>query len=114
MDNVMMNQAQAALSAGAAKLPGAHAGMNMTEIKEAAEAFEAFYLAQALEPMFANTTPSGPFSGGPGEEMWRSLQIQEYGKALAQNGGIGLADSVMAEMVKMQERGQQTMESPAP
>ncbi len=114
MDNVMMNQAQAAFSTGAAKPPVARAGMDMAEIKRAAEAFEAFYLAQALEPMFANTSPSEPFSGGPGEEMWRSLQIQEYGKALAQNGGIGLADSVVTEMVKMQERGQQTMENSAP
>lgn len=114
MDKIMMTStmtgAQAAFSAGAAKPPAAHAGMDMAQIKKTAEEFEAFYLAQALQPMFAGVSPSEPFNGGPGEDMWRSMQVQEYGKALARNGGIGLADSVVAEMVKMQERG----ENPAP
>ncbi len=83
MDTSMMTQVQAAHAAGAPKPPAAHAGMNMAEIKKAAEAFEAFYLAQALQPMFAGISPSGPFNGGAGEEMWRSMQVQEYGKALA-------------------------------
>jgi hypothetical protein len=35
--------------------------------------------------------------------MWRSLQVVEYGKAIAQKGGIGIADSVFREMLKLQE-----------
>ena len=110
MDKIMMTQAQAAFSAGAAKPPAARAGMNIDQIKKTAEEFEAFYLAQALQPMFAGVSPSEPFNGGPGEDMWRSMQVQEYGKALARNGGVGLADAVVREMVRMQETG----ESPAP
>lgn len=110
MDTVAMAQARAAFSAGAANPPAPRAGMNMEQIRKTAEEFEAFYLAQALEPMFAGVTPAEPFDGGPGEEMWRSLQVQEYGKALARSGGVGLADSVVREMLRMQEKG----ESPAP
>jgi Rod binding domain-containing protein len=110
MDKTMITQAQAAFSAGAAKPPAVRAGMNIDQIKKTAEEFEAFYLAQALEPMFAGVEPAEPFSGGPGEDMWRSMQVQEYGKALAKNGGVGLADSVVREMLRMQETGG----SPAP
>jgi len=110
MDTSMMAQVRAAQATGAAKPPAFRAGMNMAEIKKTAQEFEAFYLAQALQPMFAGISPAEPFNGGPGEDMWRSMQLQEYGKALAQSGGIGLADSVVSEMLKMQERG----ENPAP
>jgi Rod binding domain-containing protein len=35
--------------------------------------------------------------------MWRSLMVDEYGKSMAKAGGIGLADSVMSEMLRLQE-----------
>lgn len=113
-DQMMMTQIQAAYAAGAAKPPAAQAGMDMAQIKKTGEEFEAFYLAQALQPMFAGISPSEPFNGGPGEDMWRSMQVQEYGKALARSGGVGLADSVVAEMLKMQQRGPETAGSAAP
>ena len=56
-----------------------------------------------LKPMFANLGAEKPFGGGTGEDMWRSLQVVEYGKAIAQKGGIGIADSVFREMLKLQE-----------
>jgi len=31
------------------------------------------------------------------------MQVQEYGKAIAKQGGIGLADHVMEQMIRMQE-----------
>ena len=56
-----------------------------------------------LKPMFANLGAEGPFGGGTGEEMWRSLQVDEYGKVIAKKGGIGLADNIFHEMLKLQE-----------
>lgn len=109
MTTSMAMDARAAFSAGAAKPPTARAGMDMDQMRKTAEAFEAFYLAQALQPMFANLEPSEPFNGGTGEDMWRSMQVREYAKELARSGGIGLADSVVGEMLRMQEMG----ESPA-
>jgi Rod binding domain-containing protein len=43
------------------------------------------------------------FGGGYAEEMWRSMLTQEYGKEIAKRGGFGIADSVMAAMIKAQE-----------
>ena len=60
-------------------------------------------LAQMLQPMFAGLDTEGPFGGGNAERIYRSLLVQEYGKALASRGGIGLADAVAQEMIRLQE-----------
>lgn len=76
---------------------------NIEQLRKTAQDFEASFLSQMLKPMFANLGAEKPFGGGTGEDMWRSLQVNEYGKAIAQKGGIGLADSVFREMLKLQE-----------
>ena len=73
------------------------------QARKVAQEFEAVFLSQMLQPMFQGIDAEEPFGGGSSEEMWRSMQIEEYGKALAQNGGIGLADSVMRQMLQAQE-----------
>ena len=69
----------------------------------AAEEFEAMFLSQMLAPIFENLQSDGPFGGGPGERIYRSLMVQEYGKALAANGGVGIAEAVQREILKLQE-----------
>lgn len=86
----------------APKLPTI-SGNNMKQIKETAQQFEAVFLSEMLRPMFANIEASEPFGGGSGEKIYRDMQVDEYGKAIARAGGIGLADNVMREMIKMQE-----------
>ena len=76
---------------------------NIPQLRKTAQDFESSFLSQMLKPMFANLGAEKPFGGGTGEDMWRSLQVTEYGKAIAQKGGIGLADSVFREMLKLQE-----------
>ena len=65
--------------------------------------FESFFLSQMLQPMFREVEPEQPFSGGAGEDAWRSFQVDEYGKAIARAGGIGIADMVYREILKAQE-----------
>jgi flagellar protein FlgJ len=79
------------------------ASENIEQLRKTAQELEASFLSQMLKPMFANLGAEKPFGGGSGEDMWRSLQVDEYGKAIAQKGGIGLADSVFREMLKLQE-----------
>ncbi|MBF0246900.1 MAG: rod-binding protein [Alphaproteobacteria bacterium] len=76
---------------------------DMRKLRETAQDFEAVFLSQMLKPMFDGIETDGPFGGGAAEETWRGVMIDEYGKAIAKNGGIGIADAVMAEMLKMQE-----------
>ena len=68
-----------------------------------AKEFESVFISQFLGSMFSGISTDGPFGGGEGEEMFRSLMIDEYGKAIEQRGGFGLAASVTKELLKHQE-----------
>ena len=61
-------------------------------------------IGQLLQPMFdtVNTTKSA-FGGGPGEEAWKPLMVQEYAKQIAGHGGLGLAKPVYEAMQRIQE-----------
>lgn len=74
-----------------------------TRAKKAAQDFEGVFISQMLGQMFSGISTDGPFGGGQGESMFRSLMIDEYGKQLASQGGIGLAPSVTAQLLKHQE-----------
>ena len=58
-----------------------------------------------LKPMFEGLETEGTFGGGEAEGTWRTFLIDAMAKQTAKAGGIGLADDVMAEMMKMQEMG---------
>jgi hypothetical protein len=53
--------------------------------------------------MFAGVNADPVFGGGSGETVFRSLMLQEYGKVAARSGGVGIADSVYREMIRLQE-----------
>ena len=78
------------------------------KIDEAAQDFEAQFISQMMEGMFSTVETNEEFGGGEGEEMFRSLLTNEYGKLMARTGGIGVADHVKREMIKMQEVGSQS------
>mgnify|MGYP003670117709 CR=1 FL=1 len=77
--------------------------MTPEKIREQAEEFEAFFLSQVLNTMFKGIKTDGPFNGGHGEEMFRDMQMQEYGKVVAKTGGIGIADSIVRQLLETQE-----------
>ena len=71
--------------------------------RQSAQEFESMVLGTFFESMFAGIKTDGPFGGGQGETMYRSLLTQEYSKAITERGGIGLADHVMAQLQRLQE-----------
>ena len=75
-------------------------------MRETAEAFEASFLAQMLKPMFEGLSTEAPFGGGEAEGTWRGFLVEAMAKQTVRAGGIGLADQVVAQMLKMQEQGQ--------
>ncbi|MFN3877735.1 MAG: rod-binding protein [Brevundimonas sp.] len=76
---------------------------NRDKIEETAKAFEATFISQMLKPMFEGLSTDGLFGGGQGEATWRSFMLDEMAKSTVKAGGIGLSNTVMAEMLKMQE-----------
>ena len=85
------------------KLPSTQSIESKKQARTIADDFEAVFLGQMLKPMFEGIKPEAPFGGGNSESMWRSMQIEEYGKAITKAGGIGIADSVYQEIIKLQE-----------
>lgn len=97
-----LQQADNALSSGAILAPAKRT--NAEEAKAAGKEFEAFFLAQMLEQMFKGIRTDGPFGGGYGEGVYRSLLLKEYGRILTERGGVGIADMVSRELLKTQEQ----------
>ncbi|MEQ8370950.1 MAG: rod-binding protein [Alphaproteobacteria bacterium] len=72
-------------------------------LQNAAEEFEAFFLSHVMESMFAGIKTDGAFGGGFGEGIYRSLLLQRYGETIAQQGGVGIADSIVRMFLDQQE-----------
>lgn len=83
--------------------PVAKKRMNTAQIDKAAEDFEAMFLTQMMQPMFDTIPTDGIMGGGQSEEIYRSFMLDEYGKLMAKAGGIGVADHVRRELLKLQE-----------
>ncbi len=72
-------------------------------INEVAQDFEAMFMTEMLKPMFAEIKPDERFGGGKGEEVFSGMMLQEYGKMMAETGSLGIADSVKAQLIEMQD-----------
>lgn len=72
------------------------------KINDAAQAFEGQLLSLMMQPMFEGLSTTPPFGGGDGESTYRSFLVEAIGKQTAKAGGVGLAHTVSAEMLKMQ------------
>ncbi len=48
-------------------------------------------------------TAHNPFGGGDGEAAWRPMLIQQIGKQMEAQGGLGLAAPVFEALLRKQE-----------
>jgi flagellar protein FlgJ len=69
----------------------------------AAKEYESVFISQFLGSMFSGIKSDDITGGGQGEEMFRSLMVNEYGKSIEQQGGFGLASHMQAELLKHQQ-----------
>jgi Rod binding domain-containing protein len=72
------------------------------KITKTAQAFEASFLSAMLGHMFTGVDAEAPFNGGSGEQVFRSFMTDAIATSMSKAGGVGLAKSVTAEMLKMQ------------
>ncbi|HVO03499.1 MAG TPA: rod-binding protein [Candidatus Cybelea sp.] len=73
-------------------------------IEKVAVDFEAFFAGEYFEQMFSGLEPDPITGGGEGESMFRSLMLQEYGKAVAKQHALGIADVVKRQLLQLQEQ----------
>lgn len=71
-------------------------------IASTAQNFESQFLSNMMGIMFEGLDTDGPFGGGQGEAMFRSVLMDAFGKQIAKSGGIGVGAAVQREMLKMQ------------
>lgn len=98
---------------GAISLPGAPLPLasaspdtGTAELRRAAQEFESVFLSEMLAPMFEGLDTDGLGGGGMGEEIFRPMLVERYAEAITRAGGVGIADSVVREMVRLQEMSQ--------
>ena len=72
------------------------------KIKETAQKFEASFLSVMMQSMTAGMKTPEVGGGGAGEDMFKSLLAEEMAKQVSKAGGVGVADAIQREMLKMQ------------
>jgi flagellar protein FlgJ len=88
------------LMTGATQSPSA---ASKARAKTAAQNFEAVFLNSMFKEMFTDIGGEGPFGGKGATGVWRSLLTDEYAKAFAKAGGIGIGDQVYKTLLAQQE-----------
>ena len=83
--------------------PKIHKGLDIEKTRQAVEDFEAFFISQTFEQMYATVPVNETFGGGNAEKIFRSMLIDEYGKMTAKAGGIGLTNQIMVQLLQQQE-----------
>ena len=97
MNNLTFDLAK--LQTTQAKLPSAVD----RKLDEAAKDFESVFLTQMLQTVWDTVPTDGPMGGGSGESIFRSMMIQDIGRQISNQGGIGLATYIKAELLNLQE-----------
>jgi len=83
--------------------PSAQQQQAQDELRRAAEEFESVFLSEMLGPMFDGLDTDGLGGGGMGEEIFRPMLVERYAEAISRSGGVGIADSIVREFMRMQE-----------
>lgn len=65
--------------------------MTPEKAKKVAHEFEAMFISQMLQHMMSDSAGEDAFGGGETDEIYKSMMVDEYGKAITKSGGIGIA-----------------------
>jgi len=89
------------LSSAAAKLPSTKGASN----EKAAKEMEALFVSQLMKAMRQTVPKDGLMGGGKGEDVARTLQDEAIGKAMAERGGLGLAEQLLHSLNRINPQG---------
>lgn len=72
--------------------------------KKASTDFESMFLEQTVDRLAQSDGTDGPLGdNGTGGGVYRSMLTKEYAGQIVKSGGVGIADQVFREMMKLQE-----------
>ena len=73
-------------------------------LRQQAVELEGVFLHTLMKEMFASAgTEQSEFGGGFAEETWRGMQAEQFANAMADAGGIGLAEALLPDLLALQE-----------
>lgn len=75
----------------------------LAQIRKSANEFESVFVSQMLGHMFDGVETDETFGGGRGEEMFKPMLVEQFGKQITQRGGLGIASQVYQELLRAQE-----------
>ncbi len=78
-------------------------GVRNMKAEKAAKDFESLFISQMLEQMFGESIGTDFFGSDESSDVYRQLMVEQYGKKISESGGIGVADYVKRELLKLQE-----------
>jgi Rod binding domain-containing protein len=84
----------------------APAGRRDAKAWATAQEFETQFMSSMTQSMFEGVKTDSLFGGGAGEDMFRSMLNDQYAKEMTKAGGIGIANKIYGEILKLQEHGQ--------
>lgn len=69
--------------------------LDKNSAKMVAKEFEGLFVSQMLEHMFSGDSMGDSlFGNGETDEIYKSMMVEEYSKAIVKSGGIGIADYI--------------------
>lgn len=94
-------------SAIGSHLGAAPAAKGTDHLRAQAKELEGVFINSLLKEMFSSIkTDQSSMGGGFAEDTWRGMQAEQLSDAVAQSGGIGLADTLMTSLLAAQEASQ--------
>lgn len=79
----------------------------MGHLRQQAQELEGIFLNTLMKEMFSSIkTDTDSMGGGAAEGTWRDMQAEQMADAVSKAGGVGLADSIMGDLLKIQEASQ--------
>jgi Rod binding domain-containing protein len=76
---------------------------NLAAATKAAKEYESVFISEFMGSMFSGISTDGPFGGGQGEAMFRSVLLDQYSKQIEARGGFGLAAAMTKQLLAHQE-----------
>jgi peptidoglycan hydrolase FlgJ len=78
--------------------------MSMEEITKTAKDFETVFISQMVDKMFGESLGTEAFGDEDSGDIYQSMMVEEYSKQIVSAGGIGIADQIKKQLLKLQER----------
>lgn len=74
-----------------------------TKLQETAQSFEAQFIGQMFQMVTDSMEVDPVFGGGAGEKMFRGMMVDTWAESASKQGGLGISNSVMRELIQQQE-----------